>query len=132
MEYCDEFVCLSVPGSDHIFETTGPIFTKFFVHLTCGRGSVILWRHSNTSCTSGVIDDVKFAHKPRLLDVATQLMMMMMDELTLTWHIVLRLQGHVTVKKESRIVDALVDCTSRDSCMSESICTVYTQPWAWL
>ena len=39
--------------------------------------------------------------------------------LTLTWHIVLRLQGHVTVKKESRIVDALVDCTSRDSCMSE-------------
>ena len=46
-------------------------------------------------------------------------MMMMMDELTLTWHIVLRLQGHVTVKKESRIVDALVDCTSRDSCMSE-------------
>ena len=47
------------------------------------------------------------------------MMMMMMDELTLTWHIVLRLQGHVTVKKESRIVDALVDCTSRDSCMSE-------------
>jgi len=34
-------------------------------------------------------------------------MMMMMDELTLTWHIVLRLQGHVTVKKESRIVDAI-------------------------
>jgi len=30
------------------------------------------------------------------------MMMMMMDELTLTWHIVLRLQGHVTVKKESR------------------------------
>jgi len=28
--------------------------------------------------------------------------MMMMDELTLMWHIVLRLQGHVTVKKESR------------------------------
>jgi len=47
------------------------------------------------------------------------MMMMMMDELTLTWHIVLRLQGHVTVKKESRIFDALVDCTSRDSCMSE-------------
>jgi len=29
------------------------------------------------------------------------MMMMMMDELTLTWHIVLRLQGHVKVKKES-------------------------------
>jgi len=30
------------------------------------------------------------------------MMMMMMDELTLMWHIVLRLQGHVTVNKESR------------------------------
>ena len=48
------------------------------------------------------------------------MMMMMMDELTLTWHIVLRLQGHVTARRrESRIVDALVDCTSRDSCMNE-------------
>ena len=47
------------------------------------------------------------------------MMMTMMDKLTLTWHIVLRLQGHVTVKKESRIVNALVDCTSRDSCMSK-------------
>jgi len=47
------------------------------------------------------------------------MMMMMMDELTLTWHIVLRLQGHVTVKKSHLIVDALVDGTSRNSCMSE-------------
>ena len=47
------------------------------------------------------------------------MMMMMMNELTLTWHIVLRLQGHVTAKKESRIVDTLVDYTSRDSSMSE-------------
>ena len=57
----------------------------------------------------------------------SMMMMMMMDELTLTWHIVLRLQGHVTVKKESRIVDALVDCTSRDSCMSERKAT--TKNW---
>jgi len=46
------------------------------------------------------------------------MMMMMVDELTLTWHIVLRLQGHVTVKKSHVIVDALVDGTSRNSCMS--------------
>jgi len=37
-----------------------------------------------------------------LLIYSCNKMMMMMDELTLTWHIVLRLQGHVTVKKESR------------------------------
>jgi len=30
------------------------------------------------------------------------MMMMMMDELTLTWHIVLRLQGHVTVGRYKR------------------------------
>jgi len=47
------------------------------------------------------------------------MMMMMMDELTLTSHIVLKLQGHVTVKKSHVIVDALVDGTSRNNCMSE-------------
>ena len=38
-----------------------------------GRGSVLLWRRSDTLCTSGFKDDVIFAHKPRLLDVAVQL-----------------------------------------------------------
>jgi len=39
---------------------------KFFVHDTYGRGSVLL-------CWRGDMDDVIFAHKPRLLDVAAQL-----------------------------------------------------------
>jgi len=45
----------------------------FFVHVTDGRGSVLLGRHSDTLCTSGYVDDVIFARKPRLLDVAVQL-----------------------------------------------------------
>ena len=47
----------------------------FFVHVnvTDGRGSVLLWRRSDTLCTSGFTDDVIFARKPRLLDVAAQL-----------------------------------------------------------
>ena len=67
------FVCLSV--RDHIFGTrlTRAIFTKFFLHVTYGRGSVLLWRRSDMLCTSGFTDDVIFAHKPRLLDVAAQL-----------------------------------------------------------
>jgi len=64
-------VCLSV--RDHIFRTTRPIFTDFFVHVTFWRGSVIFWRRSDKLCTSGLMDDVMFAHKPRLLDVAAQL-----------------------------------------------------------
>jgi len=37
------------------------------------RGSVLLWRRSDTLCTSGFIDDVIFADKPRLFNVAAQL-----------------------------------------------------------
>jgi len=44
-----------------------------FLHVTCGRGSVLVWQRSDTLCTSGFMDDVLFAHKPRLLGVAAQL-----------------------------------------------------------
>jgi len=58
---------------DHISGTTHPIFTEIFVHVANGRGSVLLWRRSDTLRTSGFMDDVIFAHKPMLLDVAAQL-----------------------------------------------------------
>jgi len=64
-------VCLS--GRDHIFGTTGPIFAKLFTLVIYGRDPVILWRRCDTSRTSGFVDDVIFARKPRLLDVAAQL-----------------------------------------------------------
>ena len=41
--------------------------------VTYGRGSVLLWRRSDTLCTSGFVDDIIFAHKPRLVDVTAQL-----------------------------------------------------------
>ena len=64
-------VCLSV--RDHIIGTTRPIFTKCFVHLIYGCGSVLLWGRSDMLRTSGLMDDVIFAHnrpKPVLLDVS--------------------------------------------------------------
>jgi len=64
-------LCLSV--RDHVLETTRPISTKFFVHVTYGRGSVLLWRRSDKVRISGFIDDVIFAHKLRLLEVAARL-----------------------------------------------------------
>jgi len=71
------FVCLSVcvclSVHDHIFGTTRPIVTKCFVHVTSGRGSVLLWRRSDMLCSSGFMDDVIFAHKPRLFDSFSQL-----------------------------------------------------------
>ena len=63
-------VCLSV--CDHIFGTTCPIFTKFFVHIACDRGSV-LWQHSDMLCISGFVDDVVFAPKLKLLNVTARL-----------------------------------------------------------
>jgi len=43
---------------------------QFFVHVTYGRGSVLLWRRSDMLSTSGFMDDIIFAHKPRSPDVA--------------------------------------------------------------
>ena len=46
----------------------------FFVHITYGCGLVLLCQHCDTLCTSGFMDDVILAHKPRQLSVAAQLM----------------------------------------------------------
>ena len=45
---------------------------QFFLHVAI-HGSVLLRRLSDTLCTTGYVDDVVFAYKPRLLDVAAQL-----------------------------------------------------------
>jgi len=44
---------------------------QIFVLVTYGRGSVLLWRRSDMYFW--FMDDVIFADKPRLLDVAAQL-----------------------------------------------------------
>jgi len=69
------YVCVSVRLSvrDHIFGTTCPIFTNFFAHVTYGSGSVLLCRRSDMLRISGFVDDVVFAHKLRLFDVAARL-----------------------------------------------------------
>ena len=75
-EYCDERVCVSLcvfvcPRS--YLRNTRPIFTNIlFMRVTCPipRLGPILWRRSDTLRISGFMDDVIFAHKLRLLDVA--------------------------------------------------------------
>jgi len=54
------FVCLSIRS--HISKITWPNFTKFSMHVDCGRGSFILWQHCDMLCTSGSIDDVMLSH----------------------------------------------------------------------
>jgi len=62
--YCDEYICLSVRL--HNLKTTGPNFTKCFLHgallpIAMAR-SVLLWRSCNKLCTSSIVDDVIFWH----------------------------------------------------------------------
>jgi len=65
--YCDEIVsvclsvCLSAIISSELHVRSSP--TNFFVRVTYGRGSVLLWQRSDTLCTSGCMDDVICAHK---------------------------------------------------------------------
>jgi len=51
-------VCLSaiIRVSSELHVQSSPVF----VHVTYGRGSIVLWRRSDTLCTSGFMDDVIF------------------------------------------------------------------------
>ena len=75
-EYCDERVCVCVcvcvcPRSCIRNYTSG--LHQIFVRVTYAVARSFLWRRNDTLCTSGFMDDVIFAHKPKLLDVAAQL-----------------------------------------------------------
>ena len=56
-------VCLSVCLSKRISQERqmlSKVYTEFSVHVTCGRGSVLLWQRCDTLglCTSAFVDDV--------------------------------------------------------------------------
>jgi len=75
VEYCEERVCLYVRvcQSTIISSDLHVQSLPVSMHVTYGRGSVLLWRRNDTLCTSGFMDNIIFAQKPRLLDVAAQL-----------------------------------------------------------
>ena len=51
------FVCLR----SYLRNYTSDLHQFFFMHVTYGRGSVLLWRRSDMLCTYGFMDDVIFA-----------------------------------------------------------------------
>ena len=62
-------VCLSV-----LWKYMCDLYQFLKCVFTYGHRSVLLWRRCDTLCTSGFVDDVILAYKPRQLDMATQLM----------------------------------------------------------
>jgi len=65
-------VCLSISVcvSAFIFLELHVRSSLICVHVTYGHGSVLIWRRSDMSYTSGFMDDVI---SPKLFDVAAQL-----------------------------------------------------------
>jgi len=63
------FVCLQ----SYLLNYTSDLHVMFCACYLYGPGPVLLWRRSDRLRTSGFMDDVISAHKPRLLDVAAQL-----------------------------------------------------------
>ena len=61
-------VCLSAIICSELHTRSSQIFVNA-IHV---RGSILLCRRSDTLRTSGFMDDVTFAHRPGLLDVAAQ------------------------------------------------------------
>ena len=80
-EYCDDRVCVCVCVCVCLSANISPelhVLTDF-MHVTYDRGSVLLWRRRDTLCTSGFVDDVVLAHRPRQLNVAAQLIEAALD-----------------------------------------------------
>jgi len=62
-KYHDQHNCMSVCLSAHISQTPHiKNFTRLSVHVTCGRGSVLLGWQCNMSHTSSCVDDVIFSY----------------------------------------------------------------------
>jgi len=78
-------VCLSVCLSASMSLELQVQSHQFFLHVTYGRGStILLWRHCDTSYTSGFVYDVNLSHNGLYVDtvVATPLLRSVINGLT--------------------------------------------------
>ena len=63
-EYCNVFMSAIISSELHVRSST--------IFWACYLWPWLLWRSSDTLRISGFVNDIIFAHKPRLLDVAAQ------------------------------------------------------------
>jgi len=60
-KYCDQPVCMSVYPLAYLINHMHQNFTKVSIHVTCDRGSVILWRQHNVMWLR-FCNDIMFSH----------------------------------------------------------------------
>ena len=71
-EYYDERVCLFVSPRSYLENYTSDLHQIFYA-CYCGHGLVLLWRRSDSYFFYDFMDDIIFAHKLRLFDIAARL-----------------------------------------------------------
>jgi len=59
VKHDDKYICLSICPLAYL-ENHAANLHRIFVHVACGRGSVLLRWRCNMLCTSGFVDDVMF------------------------------------------------------------------------
>jgi len=57
---CDELVYVCLTLRSRITQKPQVKLHQILVHFVCGRGLVVLWRHCDTLCTSGYVDNACF------------------------------------------------------------------------
>ena len=65
------YVCVGTRS--YVQNCTSDLHQIFCLYMLPMAMTVFLWSHSDMLCTSSFMDDIIFAHQPRLLDVAAQL-----------------------------------------------------------
>ena len=125
-------VCVFVCTRSYLLRNYTSDLHQFFVHVTYGRGSVLLWRHSDTLCTSGFMDDVIFAHKPRLLDVRRPAEAQCTRSLVLGYKLctVMPVAGQRTHGTTFRVLEVTsqVATPGSESAVYDCLCLLYTSP----
>ena len=88
-------VCVFVCPRAHLRIHTSDLY-QIFPPVTYGRGLVLFWRRCDMLCTSGFMDDVILAHKPRQLNVAAKLIKVQPTcslGLSYKWHVGIPVSG---------------------------------------
>jgi len=64
-KYCDEYVSVSLSVHSQL-ENHMAELRQIFVYDAFGPGSVLLWWHCDTLCTSVFVDNIMFSHNDPL------------------------------------------------------------------
>ena len=120
------FVCLYVCLLACLKNTSK--YHQISVHVSCGRGSVILWRQCNTLCTFGLVDDVMLSHNGVSMWHQSEVRQHCLVEFA-TWRCrgeVCCLQLHIVMCCDRQRTDHVICCSGWQACSSGGVGVDYS------